>query len=46
MHTSVSMRAAIRLYERMGFVRAPEHDFRPPGAELVEGYRLRLDTPG
>jgi hypothetical protein len=37
------MRAAVRLYERMGFVRDPEHDFQPPGAELVEGYLLRLD---
>jgi hypothetical protein len=27
----------------MGFVRAPEHDFRPDGAELVEGFRLPLD---
>ena len=42
LHTSESMRAARRLYESMGFVRAPEHDFRPEGAELVEGYRLRL----
>lgn len=43
LHTSRSMRAALRLYERMGFVRDPEHDFQPPGAELVEGYLLRLD---
>ncbi|HEX5725906.1 MAG TPA: GNAT family N-acetyltransferase [Longimicrobiaceae bacterium] len=42
LHTSESMRAAIRLYERLGFERAPEHDFRPDGAELVQGYRLRL----
>ena len=45
LHTSRSMRAAVRLYERMGFVRDPEHDFHPPGAELVEGYLLRLDDP-
>ena len=45
LHTSRSMRDAIRLYERMGFVRDPEHDFHPPGAELVEGYLLRLDDP-
>jgi len=37
------MRAALRLYERMGFVRDPERDFQPPGAELVEGYLLRFD---
>jgi GNAT superfamily N-acetyltransferase len=43
LHTSRSMRAAMRLYERMGFVRDPDHDFQPPGAELVEGYLLRLD---
>lgn len=43
LHTSRSMRSAMRLYERMGFVRDPEHDFQPPGAELVEGYLLRLD---
>jgi len=42
LHTSQSMRTAQRLYERLGFVRDPEHDFQPPGAELVEGYRLSL----
>ena len=42
LHTSRSMSAAIRLYERMGFVRDPARDFRPPGAELVEGFRLDL----
>jgi GNAT superfamily N-acetyltransferase len=45
LHTSRSMRAAKRLYEQLGFVRDPEHDFHPPGAELVEGYLLRLDDP-
>ncbi|HEX2081128.1 MAG TPA: GNAT family N-acetyltransferase [Longimicrobium sp.] len=43
LHTSRSMAAARRMYQRMGFVRAPEHDFQPEGAELVEGYRLPLD---
>jgi ribosomal protein S18 acetylase RimI-like enzyme len=43
LHTSHSMQAAMRMYQRMGFERAPEHDFQPPGAELVEAYRLRLD---
>lgn len=42
LHTSRSMSAAMRLYERMGFVRDPSSDFQPPGAELVEGYRLSL----
>ena len=45
LHTSRSMRTARRLYERLGFVRDPDHDFQPPGAELVAGYRLRLDDP-
>jgi len=45
LHTSQSMHTARRLYERLGFVRDPEHDFQPPGAELVEGYRLPLDDP-
>jgi predicted N-acetyltransferase YhbS len=43
LHTSRSMEAAIRMYQRIGFIRAPEHDFQPPGAELVEGYRLPLE---
>jgi len=43
LHTSESMAVARAMYRRMGFVRAPEHDFRPAGAELVEGYRLPLD---
>jgi len=42
LHTSASMRTARDLYVRMGFTRAPEHDFRPDGAELVEGYLLQL----
>ena len=46
LHTSASMRSAMRIYERMGFVRAPEYDFRPAGAEVVEGYRLALDGAG
>lgn len=42
LHTSHSMQAAMRMYRSMGFERAPEHDFQPPGAELVEAYRLKL----
>ena len=42
LHTSRSMEVAMRMYRRLGFVRAPEHDFQPEGAELVEGYRLPL----
>jgi ribosomal protein S18 acetylase RimI-like enzyme len=44
LHTSESMQVAVGMYERMGFERASEHDFQPEGAELVTGYRLRLDT--
>lgn len=44
LHTSRSMAAAMRMYLRMGFVRAPDLDFRPPGAELVEAYRLPLSA--
>ena len=42
LHTSKSMVTAMQLYERMGFERAPELDFQPPGAEMVWGYRLKL----
>ena len=42
LHTSKSMQAAIRMYERMGFYRVPADDFQPPGAELVTAYRLKL----
>ncbi len=44
LHTSDSMNVAIHLYESMGFVRVPEHDFQPPGAELVKAYQLILNT--
>jgi len=46
LHSSESLRAAIRMYERMGFRRAPERDFRPEGAELVMGFRLPLGNAG
>lgn len=42
LHTSRSMRAAMAMYTRMGFARRPEFDVQPPGAELVEAYRLQL----
>lgn len=44
LHSSDSLRAAIRMYERMGFARVPQYDFQPPGAELVKAYRLDLQT--
>jgi predicted N-acetyltransferase YhbS len=42
LHTSRSMEVAMGMYERMGFVRAPVHDFQPPGAELITAYQLPL----
>jgi GNAT superfamily N-acetyltransferase len=41
-HTSATMQTALAMYLRMGFRRVPEDDFQPPGAELVEAYRLPL----
>jgi hypothetical protein len=38
------MRAAIRLYERRGFVRVPEFDFQAGPGVLVKGYRRSLDA--
>jgi len=46
LHTSESLRIAIGMYERMGFVRVPGYDFHPSGAELVMAYRLSLDDAG
>jgi ribosomal protein S18 acetylase RimI-like enzyme len=42
LHTSALMRAAIRLYQRLGFVRAPELDEEPlPGLASL-GFRFDL----
>jgi GNAT superfamily N-acetyltransferase len=41
-HTSRSMRVAMQIYERMGFIRIPEYDHQVPGGERVEAYRLQL----
>ncbi len=43
LHTEDIMEAAVRMYERRGFVRAPEFDFRPSHGALVKAYRLSLD---
>jgi GNAT superfamily N-acetyltransferase len=42
LHTTEMMRAARRLYERMGFVRVPELDFHPAPDLTVHGFRLDL----
>jgi ribosomal protein S18 acetylase RimI-like enzyme len=44
LHTSESMHAAIRMYARMGFVRAPEYDFYTSGSELIAAYRRDLQV--
>jgi predicted N-acetyltransferase YhbS len=43
LHTSDVMQIAMRMYEKMGFVRAPELDFRPAENMLIKGYRLELE---
>jgi GNAT superfamily N-acetyltransferase len=43
LHTTDFMSTAMAMYERMGFVRAPELDFRPDERVLVKGYRLGLE---
>jgi ribosomal protein S18 acetylase RimI-like enzyme len=42
LHTTDMMEVAMALYERMGFARAAELDFRPGPTMLVKGYRLEL----
>jgi len=44
LHTTELMQTAMRMYERMGFVRAPEIDFHPAPGVTVKGYRLNLET--
>jgi len=43
LHTTDMMQVAMRMYERMGFVRAPELDFHPDPEVTVKAYRLALD---
>ena len=40
------MQVALRLYGRLGFVRAPQLDFRPAPSVTVKGYRLDLQRAG
>jgi ribosomal protein S18 acetylase RimI-like enzyme len=42
LHTTVMMEVARGMYERMGFVRVPEHDFHPAPDITVIAYRLQL----
>jgi GNAT superfamily N-acetyltransferase len=45
LHTADIMAVAMRLYERMGFARAPELDISPAPGILAKGYRLPLTLP-
>ena len=42
LHTTPMMRAAVRLYERLGFARAPELDVQVAPDLTIAGYRLAL----
>jgi GNAT superfamily N-acetyltransferase len=42
LHTTDVMRAAMRLYERLGFHRASELDLEPAPGVVAKGYRLDL----
>ncbi len=42
LHTTEIMQVARGMYERMGFVRVPEHDFHPAPGITVMAYRLQL----
>jgi GNAT superfamily N-acetyltransferase len=45
LHTTGFMDVARRMYERMGFIRAPELDFHPAPGAVVMAYRLDLLEP-
>ena len=44
LHTTDMMRVAMRLYERMGFERAPDLDFAPAPGIVVKGYKLAFTS--
>jgi predicted N-acetyltransferase YhbS len=44
LHTTDIMQAAMRMYERRGFIRVPELDFYPGEGVHVKGYRLLLSN--
>jgi ribosomal protein S18 acetylase RimI-like enzyme len=39
LHTMEIMQGAVRMYERLGYIRTPETDFRPSEGVVVLGYR-------
>jgi GNAT superfamily N-acetyltransferase len=44
LHTTDVMEAAMRLYERLGFRRAPELDIQPAPDVTIKGYRVGLEA--
>ena len=44
LHTTDMMRVAMSMYERMGFVRAPELDFQPAPEFVIKGYRYTFEA--
>ena len=44
LHTMEVMRDALRMYERLSYVRTPETDFRPGEGVIVLGYRHTFST--
>lgn len=45
LHTGEFMKPAMKLYEKMGFERTPEHDFQPADDGItVKAYRLKLSN--
>lgn len=42
LHTNDMMVAAVHLYRRIGFERAPELDFSPVGEVVIKGYKFDL----
>ncbi len=43
LHTTDMMQVAMRMYERMGFIRIPELDFHPDPSVTVKAFRLDLE---
>ncbi|RJS63148.1 GNAT family N-acetyltransferase [Priestia filamentosa] len=44
LHTGDFMKTAMRLYERMGFIRVPQFDFQPANdGIIVKAYRLSIN---
>jgi len=44
LHTTDMMNIAMRMYERMGFVRVPPLDFSPAEGVVIKGYRFDLNN--